>query len=155
MYGSTRLVLSDESHRHAKAFEAMRSGTVPQTWPYLFTTTSGGSLPSSHLTTAMTEAFRRDGLVVLDRRGNACTITATQLRKAHIAHARSAGRQLATCTTCRATCSIVSPRSRRVTTSPIATHQSVLVYRRMIEDTYRRRTPAASPPPGPSDARTA
>lgn len=146
-YGSARLVLSDETHRHAATLVTVRSGVVPRSCPYLFATASGGSLPASHLTTAMTEAFRRDGLVVSDRRGNACTITATRLRKAHIACARSAGRRpgdmydlsrhmLHRLATQQASYDVADRNA-----------QSVLVHTRMMEDTYRRRAPVASPAP--------
>ncbi|KAI0222057.1 hypothetical protein LSAT2_026686, partial [Lamellibrachia satsuma] len=94
-----------------------------------------------------TEAFRRDGLVVSGRRGNACTITATQLRKAHIACARSAGRRpgdmydlsrhmLHRLATQQASYDVADRNA-----------QSVLVHTRMMEDTYRRRAPVASPAP--------
>ena len=67
-YGSARLALSEESHRHAATFVTVRYGIVPQTCPYPFAIASGGSLPASHLTASMTEVFRRDSLAVLDRR---------------------------------------------------------------------------------------
>ena len=114
-YGSARLVLSEEYHRHAATFVTVRSGIVPQTCPYLFATASGSSMLASHLTTSMTEAFRCDSLAVLDRRD-----TRVRTRRRNSGRTTSPARvrptaSRARCTICRATYSIVSPRSRRVT----------------------------------------
>ena len=125
-YGSARLVLSEEYHRPAATFVTVRSGIVPQTCPYLFATASGGSLPASHLTASKTEAFRRDSLAVQDRRD-----TRARSRR------RDSGRS-------------TSPALVRPTASRARQQQSVLVHRCMTKDTYRRRTPAASPPPVPA-----
>ena len=74
----------------------------------------------------MTEAFRRDSLAVQDRRD-----TRARSRR------RDSGRS-------------TSPALVRPTASRARQQQSVLVHRCMTKDTYRRRTPAASPPPVPA-----
>ena len=82
------------------AAAACRRLTSPPRWPRRFVATAW-----SCLTDAETRALSR-------RRYSG--------RRTSPAFVRPAASR-ATCTTCRATCSIVSPRSRRVTTSPIAT----------------------------------
>ena len=124
-YGSARLALSEESHRHAATFVTVRSGIVPQTCPYPFSTASGGSLPASHLTASTTEAFRRDCLAVLDRRDTRARSRRRDSRSRTSPALVRPTASMARCTTCRSTCSIVSPRSRLVTRWPIATRSPI------------------------------
>ena len=96
-YGSALVVVSDATYRHMTAFVRDSRGLhVPDAASpsgYVFASAgSGRALTASYLATCMTDAFRRDGFVVLNRRGGPENITSTRLRKAHISCARAARR---------------------------------------------------------------
>ena len=93
-FGSARIVVSAESNRLMKAFDTVRNLAVENadSQASFFCTVAGKRLHACQMTNAFTEAYRRDGIVVRDHNGKPCRITATRLRKAHVACARGADR---------------------------------------------------------------
>ena len=83
-----RLTVTDATYRHMTAFvRASRRLHVPAAASpggYVFASAgSGRALTASYLATCMTDAFRRDGFIVLNRRGEPENVTSTRMRKAH------------------------------------------------------------------------
>lgn len=138
-YGSALVVVCAATHGHMQTFVTVRSGNVPDSSACFFCSSNGSRLSASHLTERLTEAFRRDGLVVRDRHGEAQTITATRLRKAHVACARLSDR------TSTEMYDMSRHMAHRVTTQQLSYDvaerdvQSVLVYSRIMRDSFESR----------------
>ena len=145
-YGSALVIATDATYHHMTAFvRDSRVLHVPDAGSpngYVFAcANSGRALTASYLATCMTDAFRRDGFVVLNRHGEPENITSTRMRKAHVSCARAAGRSpgdmyalsrhMLHRMSTQQTCYDVADRNE----------QSVLVHSRIMCDTYCSTTP--------------